>query len=195
MKKQLYLALGLISLSCAASTETDDMGDNAAIGAQALTEMTCTTAIPGQTRSIERPGCTEIRSTSPDASYNPAGCSNAWLLHVDGTSSQYNYVHPEWADTPLTSANCSSARVSLHIWHRYKYARPEDAYWQFWESVHLKGVWRNGGCAFEPTVAGAPYDSGVATGTPYLIAARVSAQATLAGIKKRVRIASEKCIR
>lgn len=52
---------------------------------------------------------------SPSATYGNASCPNAYTIEVSATTGATFLPQIKWADTPLTSANCASAKLDMVV--------------------------------------------------------------------------------
>ncbi len=161
---------------------------------EAIGETSCTTVpIPASQISVAPAGCSALtaRVTSPDASYNPAGCANALIAQFNGSNYHPFLAGVTWLGQPLNASNCAAARFTVYGWdYTTPPGGPGGAAPPFWTAKGnyvLTGVWSTTENACNFARSGW---SGVMTPTAgmYTQAARVAAEATLNGVKQRLAI-------
>lgn len=123
-------------------------------------------------------GWASLASPSPNALYNPACCTDMYILEATNVANRQLYFSVYWADTPLDFASCQAAGMFMAVYKKTSGA------WDSHGATLLRGHWGSG-CYFMYEFPEVP---GLAP-SPANQAVRVVAQARveLGGVvKKRV---------
>jgi hypothetical protein len=103
------------------------------IGEQACATTSIANLVNGATVPMTpAPNCSfqQDSATSPNTSYNPAGCPNQFITHVTGTYGKGLQFFSSWQGVSLNQTNCGLARKTL------------SAYGGRWTVSFVNGMWQ-----------------------------------------------------
>lgn len=118
-------------------------------------------------------------STSPNASYDTAGCPHQYVTEVTGTYGEPLSFYWDWHGAPLDETLCGLAHASLTAYGAHLSLNPLGLQWVKLGSTSVHGVWYDGGlfdyCGWEYDAGKGPLPS---LGNHNYLKVRTAAQAT-----------------
>ncbi len=153
---------------------------------QAIGELACATASiansthGGSTSMSPTPNCginTDSR-TSPNTSYNPAGCPHQYITEVTGTSQRPLSFFWNWQGATLNANTCALAHANLSAYGAYL-TWPLGVAWAKLGTTSVHGQWINtpwfGYCSWQYDAGSGPIPS---LGSHFFFKVRTAVQAT-----------------
>jgi hypothetical protein len=133
--------------------------DPVAIGEMACATQALTDPIDGASVAMTpAPNCGYAYdgSTSPNTSYDTAGCPHQYVTEVTGTSGEPLSFYWDWHGANLDQTLCATAHASLTAYGAY-FSWPFSINWVKIGTTSVHGVWQNGGLF---SYCGWAYDTG-----------------------------------
>jgi hypothetical protein len=95
-------------------------------------------------------------ATSPDTSYDPAGCENQWITQVTSATDKPLHFQVDWAGPELTEQTCEYAYIQAATFGYDSSGGRTNAFWEPLDTVSLRGHWYpvSNNCYFEPIDGG-----------------------------------------
>lgn len=137
---------GLLLGGCVAAGGSEPGSEEVGEAQEAFGEAACTT-VAADPKSAPNGAGVSVWSTSPNGTYNPAGCPNQWVAEFSRPNGFPYITHITWADT-MSSTVCNAAHLVLTAWSRNDPDGGTGPWTQVGTTTILNGSWSNGQCSF-----------------------------------------------